>query len=132
MTKLNCQHCGLPEPHTCFRDTPSAGPTSPERETPAAKLPKLEMTLDGTGICESDEYRFRIATFTSKIDAKIFGPLFVAAPETARKLAEVTEALRYAEQILSATECTGEKQLGNGAALDMARAALARAEKEAE
>ena len=46
--------------------------------------------------------------------------LLVSAPE-------LLEALRYAETILSATECTGEKQLGNGAALDLARSAIARA-----
>ncbi len=43
--------------------------------------------------------------------------------------AELVEALRYAEKILSATECSGEKQLGNGAALDQARAALAKAKE---
>lgn len=45
----------------------------------------------------------------------------------ARNFAPLVRALEYAEQILSATECSGEKQLGNGPALDKARKALAQA-----
>lgn len=46
--------------------------------------------------------------------------LIAAAPE-------LLEALQYAEQCLTMTECTGEKPLGNGHALDRVRAAIAKA-----
>lgn len=40
-----------------------------------------ELLFDGKGINGPDEYRTRIATFTSADAAEKYGPLFEAAPE---------------------------------------------------
>ena len=48
--------------------------------------------------------------------------LIAAAPD-------LLEALLSCEQVLSATECSGIKQLFNGQVLDIARAAIAKAKK---
>lgn len=50
--------------------------------------------------------------------------------ETIAAAPALLDALRYCEKLLSATEYSGEKQLGNGMALDQARAAIAQVEKE--
>ncbi len=53
--------------------------------------------------------------------AKVFTD---GATPTSPDVTSLKAALEYAEQILSATESTGEKQLGNGVALDQVRKAL--------
>ena len=39
------------------------------------------LSFDGKGINGPDEYRSRIATFTSSLNAGTYGPLFEAAPD---------------------------------------------------
>lgn len=46
------------------------------------------LSYDGRGINGPDEYRTRLATFTSREQADKWGPLFAAAPD-------LLEALRY-------------------------------------
>lgn len=44
------------------------------------------LSFDGKGINGPDEYRTRIATFTSAEAARKYGPMFEAAPEMFRAL----------------------------------------------
>lgn len=43
--------------------------------------PRPTLTFDGCGINGPDEYRSRLATFTSREEGKRWGPLLAAAPE---------------------------------------------------
>lgn len=52
-----------------------------EYHTSAPARPRRELSYDGRGINGPDEYRSRIATFTSDAAGDKYGKLFEAAPE---------------------------------------------------
>lgn len=83
---------------------------------------RAELSFDGKGINGPDEYRTRIATFTSTERAKMYGELFESAPE-------MLEALVRAERKLSAYVgvCFGDKELTD-TVLPMVRAAIYKAQ----
>ena len=76
-----------------------------------------ELTFDGCGINGPDEYRTRIATFTS--GAGKYGPLFAAAPA-------LLNCLRHLEAELQAE--FGEVPAGVDAWMAQARVAITQAE----
>lgn len=48
-----------------------------------------QLSFDGKGINGPDEFRSRIATFTSEELASVYGPQFAAAPQVLRVLVAV-------------------------------------------
>ncbi len=51
------------------------------------------LSFDGKGINDRDEFRSRIATFTTEDHAKEYGALFAAAPELLAALNELLDAM---------------------------------------
>jgi hypothetical protein len=83
---------------------------------------ETRLSFDGKGVNDCDEYRSRIATFTSDEKAQKFGELFAAAPELLDVLAL---ALPYVEC------CENDEAYKPGAVAKMVhkmRAAIAKAE----
>ena len=56
------------------------------------KTKRQELSYDGRGINGPDEYRTRIATFTSQKTAKKYGVLFETAPELLATANEVNDS----------------------------------------
>lgn len=83
---------------------------------PPAK--RAALSFDGKGINGPDQYRTRIATFTTDEDAKKYGKLFEAAPELLLRLKELLEL---------ADRCIGRRGWSQ---LDQAEAAIAKAEAQ--
>lgn len=63
--------------------------------------PRAELSFDGKGINGPDEYRSRIATFTTDEAARKYGPLFAAAPGLREQL---EFALSRTEAVLDVPE----------------------------
>lgn len=79
----------------------------------------LGLTFAGNGIFGPDEYRDRVATFSSNADAKLYGPMFAAAPEMLDALKGLTHGL---PELLKSIGYTDEEHLIENALAIIAKA----------